>query len=66
MADAPAAPDLAKAKAAHPGAPKQALSGGGSETHAGSNEGGSAYGDDREDEDAAAPAKPIGEAGGRG
>ena len=38
----------------HPGAPKQALSGSGFE-HAGSDEGGSAYGDDREDDDKAAP-----------
>ena len=36
--------------AARPGPPDQALSGGGSETRAGSSEGGSAYGDDREDE----------------
>lgn len=59
-------PDLSKDKDAQPGVPKQALSGGGFE-HAGSDEGGSAYGDDREDEadpkapeggftDAAAPA----------
>lgn len=34
-----------------PGVPKQALAGGGSETQAGSDEGGSAYGDDREDDD---------------
>lgn len=37
------------------GAPKQALSGGGSETQAGSAEGGSAYGDDREDAAREAP-----------
>jgi hypothetical protein len=33
-----------------PNPPRQALSGGGSDTHAGSDEGGSADGDDREDE----------------
>lgn len=52
-------PDLSKAKPAHPGVPKQALSGGGFE-HAGSDQGGSAYGDDREDnEEAAAAPSPA-------
>jgi len=41
------------------GAPKQALSGGGFEP-AGSSEGGSAYGDDREDAEREAPAVPEG------
>lgn len=54
MRDQPDTSDLSKDKPAHPGAPRQALSGGGFE-HAGSDEGGSAYGDDREDEEAAAP-----------
>jgi hypothetical protein len=55
-------PDVQPDKPIHPGAPKQALSGGGSETHAGSDEGGSAYGDDREDpeEAKAAPKAPEG------
>ncbi len=55
-------PDLSKDKSAHPGPPKQALSGGGFE-HAGSDEGGSAYGDDREDDDDAAPAPQAPEGG---
>jgi hypothetical protein len=46
MAEDRIRPDI---RPTHPGAPRQALSGGGSETHAGSDEGGSAYGDDRED-----------------
>ncbi len=62
MNDQPDAPDLSKDKAAHPGAPKQALSGGGFE-YAGSDEGGSAYGDDREDKDEA-PAAPQPSEGG--
>lgn len=56
-------PDLSKDKAAHPGAPKQALSGGGSETRAGSDDGGSAYGDDREDDEEAAAAPQPSEGG---
>ena len=56
-------PEFSKDKSPHPGAPKQALSGGGTETHAGSDEGGSAYGDDREDEEDVAAAPQPSEGG---
>jgi hypothetical protein len=50
-----------KHEAAPPkGAPEQALSGGGSDTRAGSEEGGSAYGDDREDDEIAARQETLG------
>lgn len=62
MTDSPDAPELAKDKARQFGAPKQALSGGGFE-HAGSDEGGSAYGDDREDDAEAAVAPQPSEGG---
>jgi hypothetical protein len=42
------------------GRPDHALSGGGSDTRAGSEEGGSAYGDDREDDEAAVRQETLG------